>query len=45
MGGAVALKAHRRFPDLFQGAILQAPMCKASQAAESQGEPELSHVD
>jgi acylglycerol lipase len=28
MGGAVALKAHLRYPDMWDGAILVAPMCK-----------------
>ncbi|CAK9214094.1 unnamed protein product [Sphagnum troendelagicum] len=28
MGGAVALKAHLKYPDMWDGAILVAPMCK-----------------
>jgi alpha-beta hydrolase superfamily lysophospholipase len=28
MGGAVALKAHLKYPDLWDGAVLVAPMCK-----------------
>ena len=28
MGGAVAIQAHRRAPQMFDGAVLVAPMCK-----------------
>lgn len=33
MGGAVALKVHLKQPDSWDGAILVAPMCKASHLA------------
>ncbi|CAM6062891.1 unnamed protein product [Sphagnum tenellum] len=32
MGGAVALKAHLKYPDLWDGAVLVAPMCKIADA-------------
>lgn len=32
MGGAVVLKAHLKKPDMWDGAVLVAPMCKIAEA-------------